>query len=107
VIKKPRERGGHSPHWAAEPEKQLVDNPIAVFIIVVVVVVVVVVAQKKYLCVSVCVSNQLDVTLLSFFVLAPLHVSGVVCPSSGVNLLHGQPLALSNECVVCGVASGG
>jgi hypothetical protein len=23
VIKKPRERGGHSPRWSAEPEKKL------------------------------------------------------------------------------------
>jgi hypothetical protein len=26
VIKKPRERGGHSPRWAAEPEKQQQTN---------------------------------------------------------------------------------
>jgi hypothetical protein len=27
VIKKPRERGGHSPRWAAEPEKIKIKNP--------------------------------------------------------------------------------
>jgi hypothetical protein len=26
VIKKPRERGGHSPRWAAEPEKIIINN---------------------------------------------------------------------------------
>jgi hypothetical protein len=25
VIKKPHERGGHSPHWAAEPEKIIIN----------------------------------------------------------------------------------
>jgi hypothetical protein len=50
---------------------------------------------------------KLDVTLLSFFISATLHVSGVLCPSSGVNLLHGQPLALKMNVWLCGVASGG
>jgi hypothetical protein len=46
---------------------------------------------------SISVGNQLDVTLFSFFfILATLHVSGVLCPSSGINLLHGQPLAFTN-----------
>jgi hypothetical protein len=27
VTKKPRERGGHSPRWAAEPEKIINNNP--------------------------------------------------------------------------------
>jgi hypothetical protein len=46
--------------------------------------------------ITVYISNQLLVTLLSFFILATLRVLGVLCPSSGVNLLHGQPLALTN-----------
>jgi hypothetical protein len=33
VIKKPRERGGHSPRWAAEPEKIIV---IIIIIIIIV-----------------------------------------------------------------------
>jgi hypothetical protein len=32
VIKKPRERGGHSPLWAAEPEK-IMENKIGLLII--------------------------------------------------------------------------
>jgi hypothetical protein len=34
--------------------------------------------------ITISVSNQLDTTLLSFIILAALHVSGVLCPSSGV-----------------------
>jgi hypothetical protein len=35
------------------------------------------------------ISSQLDVTWFSFFILVTLHVSGIPCPSSGVNILHG------------------
>jgi hypothetical protein len=48
-------------------------------------------SERRYLQVT-----NFDVILLRFFILATLHVSGVLCPSSGVNLLHGQPLALTN-----------
>jgi hypothetical protein len=34
--------------------------------------------------VTICISNQRDVTLSSYLILLTLHVSGVSCPSSGV-----------------------
>jgi hypothetical protein len=33
VIKKPRERGGHSPRWAAEPEKIIIITTTIIIII--------------------------------------------------------------------------
>jgi hypothetical protein len=43
-----------------------------------------------YIYIYIYISNQLDVTFSKFFHLmfAPLHVSDVPCPYSGVNLLH-------------------
>jgi hypothetical protein len=37
VIKKPRERGGHSPLWAAEPEMMMMMMMIIIIIIIIII----------------------------------------------------------------------
>jgi hypothetical protein len=36
VIKKPRERGGHKPRWAAEPKKMMMMMMIIMIIIIII-----------------------------------------------------------------------
>jgi hypothetical protein len=38
VIKKPRERGGHSPRWAAEPEMRMMMMMMMMIIIIIIIV---------------------------------------------------------------------
>jgi hypothetical protein len=39
VIKKPRERGGHSPRWAAEPEKMVMMMMVVVVMMMMIVII--------------------------------------------------------------------
>jgi flagellar basal body-associated protein FliL len=52
VIKKPRERGGHSPRWAAEPEMMMMMMMMMIIIIIIIVIIIVIIITIIHLIVK-------------------------------------------------------